>query len=193
MVESNTMSVINKINESVEIIVLIIAYILCFIFINIENTEQISMYLFLILHILFLFIYFVLQKTRGSILSLPYKINIPLVIIFAIVWILILVSLSITINTFRILRGKYYPDTIHLGRDVTLKNIIKNLWIICSVMLLLLYLLIKQNVVFSNLFSINNPYNIIIMLSGSMIVLSSFNVYLSYTFARHQHTIIIPK
>lgn len=192
MVESNTMSIINKINDSIELIVLTIAYILCFIFINIENTEQISMYLFLILHIIFLFIFFVLQKTKGSILSLPYKINIPLVIIFAIVWILILVSLSITINTFRILRGKYYPDTIHLGRDITLKEIIKNIWIMCSVMLLLLYVFIKQNVVFSNLFSINNPYYFIIGLSISMILLSSFNVYLSYTFARHQHTIIIP-
>jgi hypothetical protein len=191
MVEYN---LFNKINESIEMIVLIISYILCFVFINIENTEQISMYLFLILHILFLFVYyFFLQKTNGSILYFPYKINIPLFYIFTIGWIIILVSLSLMVHTFRILRGKYYPDPINLGRNISLKEFIKILWIATTVMLLVLYIFIKQNLVFSNLsFSINNPYFFIIGLSISMVLLSSLNVYLSYTFSKNQDIIVIP-
>lgn len=179
------------INNSIEIIVLIIAYILCFIFINIGNTEQISMYLFLILHFIFLFIYIILQQTTGSILVLPYKINIPLYSIFAITWILILVSLSLMINTIRILRKKYFPDTIFFGRDLYLKDYINTILIISSIMLLILYIYIKQNLVFSNtLFSINNPYFFIIGLCISMIGLSSFNIYLSYLFSKHQQIVV---
>ncbi len=161
----------------IEVIVLIIAYILCFIFINIENTEQISIYLFLILHILFLFIYFFTKNNWATI-------NIPLVFIFAIGWILILVSLSSVINTFRILHDKYYPDPIQLGRDIFLKEIIKNIWIASTVFLWILYFYIKQNIVL-------NSYNI--LLSICIVLLSLVNIYLSYTFARHQYTIAIPK
>ena len=177
--------IINKINDSIELIVLIIAYILCFIFINIENTEQISIYLFLILHIIFLFVYLFSQNTKniGVVVSLPYKINIPLVFIFAISWVLILVSLSLVINTFRILHTKYFPESINFGRDIYLKEIIKKIWVVSTVMLLVLYFYIKQkNMVFSN------P----ILLSMSIILLSSINIYLSYTLSRHQHTIVIP-
>lgn len=184
-------NIIEMINNSIEITVLIIAYILCFVFINIDNTEQISMYLFLILHIILLFIYIFLQNTTGSILSLPYKINIPLHSIFAITWIFILVSLSLMINIFRILRKKYFPDTIFFGRDLYLKDYIKTILIISSIMLLILYICIKQNLVFSNiLFSINNPYFFIIGLCISMIGLSSFNIYLSYLFAKHQQIVV---
>ena len=171
MVESN--NIINKINNSIEIIVLIISYILCFIFINIENTEQISIYLFIILHIIFLFVF----------VNTPYKINIPLVLIFAISWTLILVSLSLVINTFRILHNKYYPDPINFGRNIYLKDIIKNMWVVSTVMLWILFFYIKQNIVL-------NPYNI--MLSMGIIILSSVNIYLSYTFAKHLYTIAIP-
>ena len=160
----------------IEVIVLIIAYILCFIFINIENTEQISIYLFLILHILFLFIYFFTKNNWATI-------NIPLVFIFAIGWTLILVSLSLVINTFRILHNKYYPDPINFGRNIYLKDIIKNIWIATTVLLWILYLYIKQNIAL-------NPYNI--LLSISIIILSSVNIYLSYTFAKKQYTIAIP-
>jgi hypothetical protein len=180
----------NKINNYIEVIVLIIAYILCFIFINIENTEQISIYLFLILHILFLFIYFFTKNNgaitipqRGNPFGIPYKMNIPLVFIFAIGWILILVSLSLVINTFRILHNKYYPDPINFGRNIFLKEIIKNIWIASTVLLWILYFYIKQNIAL-------NPYNI--LLSTSMIILSSVNIYLSYTFAKKQYTIAIP-
>lgn len=163
------------VNNSIEIIVLILSYILCFIFINIENTEQISIYLFLILHIIFLFVSFFTSNVIW---------NNPLVFIFAIGWILILVSLSLVINTFRILHDKYYPDPIQLGRDIFLKDIIKNLWVASTIFLWILFLYIKQNIVL-------NSYNG--LLSICIILLSSVNIYLSYTLARHQYTIVIPK
>ena len=166
----------NKINNYIEVIVLIIAYILGFIFINIENTEQISIYLFLILHILFLFIYFFTKNNWATI-------NIPLVFIFVIGWTLILVSLSLVINTFRILHNKYYPDPINFGRNIHLKEIIKNIWVASTVLLWILFFYIKQNIAL-------NTYNI--LLSISIIILSSVNIYLSYTFAKKQYTIAIP-
>jgi len=162
------------VNNSIEIIVLILSYILCFIFINIENTEQISIYLFLILHILFLFVLFFTPNVIWN----------PLVFIFAIGWILILVSLSLVINTFRILHDKYYPDPIQLGRDIFLKDIIKNLWVASTIFLLILFFYIKRNIV------VLNSYNG--LLSICIILLSSVNIYLSYTLARHQYTIVIP-
>ena len=126
---------------------MMVLYILCFIYIFSVRTEYVCLILLICLNLFYVLLF--LGDINKSVLIQIFIYKIPVRIIILLLWLLLMVSNSWLINTFRILRAKFSnSDTgIDLGSKSNYKT--KNqiiLLLVCSVTLLLFLHLLSISV-----------------------------------------------
>lgn len=129
-----------QIQKSLKYIFMLIAYILCFIFIFREKTEYLCFILLLTLNI-FLMIMMLVSKIIVS--ENDYIFEKTMKIVFAIDWILLFISNIQIIDIYRKMSVAYQKigEPINLGESTSKKNLFKLLLVLSTICLILLFII----------------------------------------------------
>lgn len=198
--------------ESMKYIFMIVAYILCIVYMYKPNTEYMCFILFIVLHVFLLILFFgsSVKNIGSSIKIFPFDIGIwngfvPIKFIFIIGWILLLVANSILIQTYRVLHAAFgtVGQPIDLGDsdNYLSKDNLKIFMIITTILLWILMTFnsvnvenilqkTKFNIFLNNIKQIKNSSSLIIAIST--LLFSSLSVYLSQQLGSNTRTITTP-
>jgi hypothetical protein len=193
-ISSGVLGIINYIsNIQVDIkgvllhVILFISYVLCFVYLYKPTTEMISMFLFLALHLVFLF--FVFSYRHGvpafSWLSLDVTqifntsyIDYTLFII-GIGWVLIAIALTWMVQVYLRLYKVFVPNDLDLtfGSMEDNKESLFKMLIISTVMMWFFYVLESIKATFPGFFNKNKVINSFVLISAVL-----FMIYCTYSF-----------
>lgn len=205
---------INSYMESMKYVYMLVAYILCIVYMYYDNTEYICFILFIVLHIFLLFIFFSsgAGKSIGQMVTvLPFNFvvwdgKVPLSFIFLVGWALLLVANSILINTYRVLHAAFgtVGKPVDLGdpKNYILKKYLKITMIISTIFLWMLFTFnfinkLPRNIINGNQTRFDKIINQIkdkslIIISINTIFFASLSIYLSQQLASKTKTITTP-
>ena len=203
---------INSFTEKFQYVSIFVAYVLCCVFMYKPNTEYVCFILFLVLHIIFLILFFSSGVGMGNMVRvLPFELviwngYIPISMIFIIGWILELVANSILIQTYRVLHSTFgtVGKPVDLGdpKNYNLKDNLKKTMIISTFFLSLLFtfnnnsnlLIVNPKSRIDKIFNqiIKSKNNILVIITVGTLVFSSLSVYFAQILGGNTKTIATP-